>query len=411
VNINASGQKTEGGFNTYNVYGGGNTADIEGNTNVTLSHGKVNWDIFGGGKGTSTTVTGNVTVNVGEKSSDATPSYTGTGTVRDVYGGSALGAVNAKKEGDNLVYSGSDVEPVVEMTTNVNIYSGTVNGSVFGGGLGHDDEDDAKDVAAQNFGNTTVIVEHSDNSKVKVNGAVYGGANVNGVLKKDATVKLLGGTIGTAWTTPVPDPLPNVVFGGGKGEPTLVNGDVTVNVGTKSTDATPVYSGNANIYGNVYGGSALGNTNKTSSTDNEEYYADKNTNVNLYGGTIKGNVFGGGLGRKAAAAIGTEGQEGYVAPVTAVESFVGGNVNVLLDGVKFVQSFIGEDENRMPLTAQIFGANNLNGTPKGHVKVLVERTVNTEPGKETLKEDSETALEDRTTYDVAAVYGGGNQAE
>ena len=231
------------------------------------------------------------------------------------------------------------------------------------------------------------------------------------MLKADAKVTLLGGTIGTAWTTPVPDPLPNVVFGGGKGEPTLVNGDVTVNIGTKSTDAKPVYSGNANIYGNVYGGSALGNTNKTSSTDNEEYYADKNTNVNLYGGTIKGNVFGGGLGRKAAAAIGTEGQEGYVAPVTAVESFVGGNVNVLLDGVKFVQSFTGEGENRMPLTAQIFGANNLNGTPKGHVKVLVERTVNTDPANEALKEISETALEARTTYDVAAVYGGGNQAD
>ena len=118
VNINASGQKTEG-FNTYNVYGGGNTADIEGNTNVTLSNGKVNWDIFGGGKGTSTTVTGNVTVNVGEKSSDATPAYTGTGTVRDVYGGSALGAVNATKG------AGDVLSATTGKTTTVNVYAGT----------------------------------------------------------------------------------------------------------------------------------------------------------------------------------------------------------------------------------------------------------------------------------------------
>ena len=87
-----------------------------------------------------------------------------------------------------------------------------------------------------------------------------------------------------------------------------------------------------------------------------------------------------------------------------IESFVGGNVNVLLDGAKFVQSFTGEGENRMPLTAQIFGANNLNGTPKGHVKVHVKRTV------DSAKDDSKTR-EQRTTYDVQAVYGGGNMAD
>ena len=67
---------------------------------------------------------------------------------------------------------------------------------------------------------------------------------------------------------------------------------------------------------------------------------------------------------------------------------------------------------------QVFGANNLNGTPKGHVKVWVKRTNNFVNAKNALKNNSETPLSDRgkdgegeKCYDVAAVYGGGNQAD
>ena len=41
----------------------------------------------------------------------------------------------------------------------------------------------------------------------------------------------------------------------------------------------------------------------------------------------------------------------------------------------------------------------------------MERTVNTNPAMNELKNNSETALEARDTYDVTAVYGGGNQAD
>ena len=369
-----------------NVYGGGNTADVDGNTEVHMMNGTVSHDIYGGGRGETTIVGGNVIVNMGAKAGEA-PSitYSGTGLVEgDVYGGSALGAVNTTDG----------------KTTTVNVYGGTVNGSVFGGGLGQvavaaDPEHgiEAKTaIVALSQGDVIVNVERGE-----VKTAVYGGSNVNGVLEKDATVKLIGGTIGSDWGETPPNPLPDVVFGGGKGAPTLVNGNVTVNVGTKSNaepPATPTYTGTAIIHGNIYGGSALGNTNKTSSSDKEEYHADKNTNVYLYGGEIDGNVFGGGLGQK----------NGVNGATSDIESFVGGNVNVLLDGAKFVQSFTGEGENRMPLTAQIFGANNLNGTPKGHVKVHVKRTV------DSAKDDSKTR-EQRTTYDVQAVYGGGNMAD
>jgi hypothetical protein len=351
-------------------------------------------DVYGGGKGQKTVVGGDVIVNIGAKSGEG--ALSGSGTVNgSVYGGSALGVVNATStkddKGDITAYT-----PTENKTAKVNIYGGTVNGSVFGGGLG--EKTGSSDIAAQNFGDAEISMEGGS-----VGDAIYGGANANGVLKADAEVTLLGGTIGTSWTTPAPDPLPDVVFGGGKGEPTLVNGSVLVNVGNST------HTGTAAIYGNVYGGSALGNTN-ASKTGNDpmEFYTDgetaKKTYVNLYAGTINGNVFGGGLGRKAAAAVGTEGQEGYVAPVEAVESFVGGDVTVTLDGAKLVNSFSGEGVDYKPVTGQIFGANNLNGTPKGHVKVHVKRTVDSE-------KPTGTARDNRNTYDVAAVYGGGNQAD
>ena len=379
-----------------NVFGGGNTADVDGNTEVNMTSGTVTQDVYGGGKGASTVVGGNVTVNLGTKGGESAPfTYTGTGTVQgNVYGGSALGAVNAKKEGNSTLYSGTDADP---KTTSVNIYSGTINGNVFGGGLGHDDTDNTKDIVAKNFGNTTVTIENSDNAKALVKTAVYGGANENGVVKANTEVTITGGTIGTA-----PEPATNIVntvFGGGFGQPTLVEGDVTVNIGTKTDGETPVYAGAAVIYGSVYGGSALGGVNVNEAGDDQ---TAKAIAVNLYGGIINGNVFGGGLGQK-------NGENGATSDIAAR---VGGGVNVLLDGAKLVTQHLGSktdsNDDRTFVSGQIFGCNNLNGSPKGHVKVWVKRTVGSD-------KSSEQALaktrEQRTTYDVAAVYGGGNKAD
>ena len=343
-----------------NVYGGGNTADVEGSTTVTMTGGMVSQDVFGGGKGKSTVVAGDVTVNIGSRSGEA-PSftYTGDGTVsRNVYGGSALGAVNASatKDGEGNVTA---YTPTENKTTKVNIYGGTISGGVFGGGLGEKTE--SSDIAAKNFGHTTVTVENGT-----VNTAVYGGSNANGVLKGDATVTITGGTVGTS-----SDPISNAVFGGGFGQPTLVEGNVTVNIGTssQSTDG-------ATINGHVYGGGALGSVNASKPESTLLFDATKKTDVNLYAGTIKGDAYGGGLGNAETAA------------------YVGGDVNVLLDGAK--------------ITGSIFGCNNLNGTPKGHVKVHVKRTIGSDKSSE---EALAKKRDERTTYDVAAVYGGGNKAD
>jgi hypothetical protein len=335
VNIEAT-DATDG---VVNVFGGGNTADVVGTATVTMTGGKVSTDIYGGGKGQTTEVTGDVTVGIS------------AGTVsQNVYGGSALGTVNA---------------------TAVTLSGGTVSGSVFGGGLG---QTSPSSIAAQNLGNTTVTI-----SGGSVATAVYGGSNANGVLKGNATVTITGGTVGT-----VANPITDAVFGGGFGEPTLVEGDVTVNIGTKSNDETPVYTGTATINGNIYGGGALGNVNTSKPASELVFDATKKVDVNLYGGTINGNVFGGGLGQK-------NGENGAESDIL---SYVGGDVNVLLDGAK--------------IPGSIFGCNNLNGTPKGHVKVWVKRTVDSD--KSSVEALAKTR-EQRTTYDVAAVYGGGNKAD
>ena len=372
-----------------NVYGGGESSDATGDVEVNINVGTVNKDVYGGGKGETTVVGGDVTVNIGSKNAEQDAP---NASIRDVYGGSALGAVNAKKDADYDAESNPNaISPTSGKETKVNIYAGTV-GSVYGGGLGQLESGTSgqanykPEYAAKNYGETTVNMEGGT-----VSTAVYGGADTNGVLKADATVTITGGTVGTEAGS-------NTVFGGGQGQPTQVYGNITVNIGRKKTGSETEHVGTATIHGNVYGGGALGCTNGSGYGDTFVLDATKTTNVNLYAGTINGNVFGGGLGRKAKAAVGTEGQEGYVAPVEAVESFVGGDVNVLLDGAK---------------VQQIFGCNNLNGTPKGHVKVWVKQTKNfsNEENADAYKNNSTTALDARTTYDVAAVYGGGNQAD
>ena len=330
-----------------NVYGGGNTADVNGNTTVTMTSGEVTHDVYGGGKGETTIVGGNVAVTFGAK--DGSGVLSGDGHILgSLYGGGALGDVNTS---DNK-------------TTSIQIYGGTVNDSIFGGGKG---QLTPSAIQAINFGNVTLNMEGGT-----VGGAIFGGSNINGVLKKKSTVTIINGTVGT-----VPEggnPYADAVFGGGFGQPTLVEGDVEVNIGTSSQA-----EGGAVINGHIYGGGALGNVNTSKPESVLVFDGTKHTNVSLNKGTIHGNVYGGGLGQQAVVEPATPG----------IEAYVGGNVNVTLDGATLTYSGV------TPTTGHIFGCNNLNGTPKGHVKVHVKKTIPV----------------GGQTFDVAAVYGGGNEAD
>lgn len=368
---------------TGNVYGGGESSDVYGvnSSSVVTSEVEINVkggsmpDVYGGGKGKTTVVGGDVTVNIGKLEGST---YKGDATISgSVYGGSALGAVNAKKDGDwDKESNPDDLLAIDGKETKVNILKGTVNGSVFGGGLG----DLATlgtghaDIAAKVFGDVTVTVGAATSSAATtvpiIEGSVYGGSNVNGILEKAARLNVISGTIGTETTSGNNTVISGGnVHGGGFGQPTLVIGSVEVTIGERTgTSPNYAYSGYATIKGDVYGGSAMGNVNtadKTSAT------TDAVTNVNLYGCASVNNIYGGGLGDNT--------------PDNEVAANVYGPVTVTVEGGK---------------AGNVFGCNNKYGTPKSTVVVLVNGTdatdVNSESGAK--------------TYALQGVYGGGNLA-
>ena len=324
-----------------NVYGGGNLAPYSqkttGHPAVNIKNGTVSGSVYGGGKGSSAIVTGNPMVIIGDNSDD---NYCAVVT-GDIYGG-----------GDAAAVKGSTY-----ITYNDNNTSSTV-GRLFGGG-------NAAGVSATSTVNLT---------SGKVTGGVYGGCNASGSVGV-AVLNLYGGTVGSEGSD-------GDVFGGGLGKNTSVAGNVTVNVGHKDFTGSTATT----IWGDVYGGSAMGSVN--TNTENK-------TLVNLYRGIVNGDVFGGGLGVADTPGEGTEGSEGYVPPVSGA-AYVKGDIEVDLNA----------NSGTCVVTGSIFGCNNTNGSPEGDVEVHIYRTV-------TLKNDgtvNDKPQLDTNTYELQTVFGGGKNA-
>ncbi len=392
VTLNIEGENTSvtgniyGGGQSSDVYGVNSSSDVTSEVEVNIKGGSMT-DVYGGGEGQTTVVGGDVTVNIGKLKEGKTDEYEGNATVTgSVYGGSALGAVNAKKDTDwDKETNPDDFIFIDGKETKVNILKGTVNGNVYGGGLGDLASlgTDHSDVAAKVYGDVTVTVgvatETAATTVPIIEGSVYGGSNVNGVLEKGARVDIISGTIGKETTTSNTTTLSGGnVHGGGYGQPTLVKGDVTVNVGVETNDTPAKHYGFATIKGDVYGGSAKGNVNATPNSSDvlELTSATVKTDVNLYGGTINGDLYGGGLGYLHSSSE-TENDD--------VAANVYGNVTVTVEGGK---------------ANRVFGCNNIFGTPKGTVDVTVN-------GTNATVVDSESGDK---TYALQGVYGGGNQA-
>ena len=353
-----------------NVYGGGNAADVNG-TDVNIDGGTITGMVFGGGHGdknaepqTEANVKGNVNVDI-----------TG-GTINQVFGGS-----NSK---GNI--EGKIALNIEKADGHCDMYIA----EVYGGG----NEADGN-AGSLTIGCTGALVE-GDNGHVahpeeigktlEGIGAVYGGAN-NANIGNDVTLKInsgmvarvfggnnTGGSVNGNVTVNV-DKDENTcgwyvgkVHGGGYGSQTSVAKNVTVNIK------------NGTIYGDVYGGSALGKVN--SNTTNT-------TTVNLNGGVIKGDAYGGGLGD------------------STTEADVNGNVIVTLVGTAFELTTTTDDQgNKIPTSGRIFGCNNINGSPKGTVLVKVLNTVaRDDEGNVKAKPKLNSGV-----YELQAVYGGGNLA-
>lgn len=325
----------------HNVYGGGNLAAASVAPNVNIKGGTITESVYGGGYGATAVITGDPIVEVS------------AGTVtKSVFGGGSLagtnGATSVTVSGGTVsedVYGGGALANVSGATTVV-ISGGTIN-NVYGGGLGQlADSGAGKEVVSATVGSTFVLVTGGTAENVFGCNNTLGGPTTTSV-----SVEIAGGTIN------------NNVYGGGNLADATVNPVVTISDGTITHD--------------VYGGGALADV-------------DGNTTLNLTGGAV-GGAYGGALGQLAAAAVGTEGQPGYVPAKEAVVAIVSGNTTVTLDGTKITET-------------GVFGANNLNGTPQGHVLVHVKKTT---------PRDGQTAYDPEhpeisNSYDVPAVYGGGN---
>lgn len=509
------------------IYGGGQLAQVEGDTNVNIYSGTVgdgtafDGGVFGGGLGEPTIVTGDVTVLIGK--TDAALNSVGPTINGDVYGGSALGNTNCTMAAASAIHTATDGK-----TTAVTLNAGIINGSMYGGALGQKTGVDgaASDIAANVYGPVLVTVNGgnvftTDGTGANGSGGVFGCNNLNGEPKSTVMVDVYGTNSHDFNSTPadfdddkyavfsvygggnqanytVGTPVVTVhncdnsiqyvygggnaahltngntkvtvyggnrigtVFGGGNGQVQAANisggtdvkiyggsigsvfggsnsrgtigGQLSVEIDSKKEDGkdyacpsnidnvygggnqadysvfgynddgsvktsgTPIADPILNIKGgyvveNVFGGGLqaqmIGNThvNVTGGTVQHDVYGggalanvDGNTEVNLKGGTV-GGAYGGGLGAKNGVNGATE----------DVAALVYGDATVTLDG-----SIVNGDG--------IFGGNNLNGTPKGHVKVHVKQT---KPRDGQASPSNQTG-EGTNSYDVPAVYGGGN---
>lgn len=211
------------------------------------------------------------------------------------------------------------------------------------------------------------------------------------ILYTNADMTELGNVTGAISLTVDGGTVAGNVYGGGNESPSRNNTEVTIK-GTAAVSGDVYGGGNiANVDGttsvgiqggtiskDVYGGGALAHTNTKGGT----------TSVNLVGGTVH-DVYGGGLGQKTGFNDATE----------DIEAYVYGNVTVTLNGSKEEGA-----TNDCKVTGNIFGCNNLNGSPKGSVEVNIIKTVGYDDAHK------KSTNKDNTTYDVAAVYGGGNMA-
>ena len=357
------------------IVGGAGRSSTYGNRIISVTGGKVNYSILGGSNGNINNTTdgdgtlyGSSFIYVG---GDAVIGDRTLASDDDMYGvnpGNVFGNGNGK-EGylgigsndnsyivindkctiNNSVYGGGNYGVTGVSSGNssseskITMLNGSIKGSIYGGGNQNKVED--YNVV------TNAIINMSGGS---VSGSIYGGANTSGIVTGNTNVNVTGGTVTGS------------VYGGGKGNNTFVKQNSNVTIGTINTTGPTI--------GSVYGGSAFGVVNATSSTATGSTYK---TTVNVNAGNIT-NVFGGG-----------EGDETH-------EPLVAGDITVNVNGGTITN---------------VFGGNNANGTPLGSVTVNVTNGSATNVyGGNNVGGSVDVTTVNMSGGTVTALYGGGNEA-
>ena len=389
---------TNGTVNS-NVYGGGEVGRVETNTEVKVgiapeegggtSEPTINGSVFGGGAGVEThgysaLVRNNTTVTVDESAH----------VRHSVYGGGEIASVGKYGLDESNMPSILQGGGYCYVTVQGNA---TVGEDVFGAGKGVTPHFDStnEDLSKRSRRMTLKSGWQSLVGAARFDWDYLTESNYPTYLETLALVTHPEVTIdGSAAVS-------GSVFGGG--ELGITKGSVIVNIegGTIAED--------------VYGGGSLANTNTTTKADLDNdgvlETVSPTTTVKLMGGTIGGDAYGGGLGRLAKGAA-----------VTAVEAKVYGDVLVELNGTTTKTTEGGvtvygttptSSSEKGCTVGRIFGCNNLNGSPKGEVLVHVHATQKAGAASLSVKSAATKNSDgdyDVTSFDVKAVYGGGNLA-
>ncbi len=230
-----------------------------------------------------------------------------------------------------------------------------------------------------------------------VNGSVYGGSE-SGFVQRWTDVKIKDQCeIGSNSTV-------GNIFGGGLG---ISNNEVAGRVRGNTT--VTIIGGTT--HGDVYGGGALGKVNTWTTTEGTPAVTTYPTaTVNLLGGTITGDAFGGGRGDATTAADAGNTIVNLNGIDKSFYDAADATMKTVFDGLISKKDGVLAYPLKTDLTGcivnRIFGANNVNGTPKGHVKVHVFATQNSSASLPHIENKS---LSDNV-YDMTAVFGGGKQA-
>ena len=378
-NVNVSYIYMTGGEVDFLVGGAGESATY-GNRIIDITGGTINYSLFGGSNGYQGnegdgTLNGTPYIYVGGTATIGKEEYVkNNNTLFGSEAGSIFGIGNGRKgystigsadnsiiiiDGDATInrniYGGGNYGATGVSSTASSSYSkivindGFINGSVYGGGNNNDSGSSSK--------NSEIDIAMYNGNVV---GSIYGGSNALGTVYGTTNVNVLGGEI------------TNSVYGGGRGgylsnsnKGTYVRDNVNVTIGNSDSKYTPI------INGSVYGGSAYGTVNGTSSTNNSSTYK---TNVTINKGIIN-NVFGGG-----------QGSNEYT-------PYVNGNILVTING---------------GVITNVYGGNDKTGIPDGKMVVNINDGTITNTfggGNETSAKETNVYLNGGT---VTKIFGGSN---
>ena len=387
-------------------------------TEVNIEGGRVYGSIFGGGEDGH--VFQNAIVNIGKTGEDGpTIGTTGTSYVDgNVFGGGRGFGGEALTAGN----IGGSVE--------LNIKSGKILGSVYGGGR----------MGSVGYGLYLVDEEITeDGKKIKPYGILRPDDKYDGSYPDPSTepastyynkgrgyivINITGGTIGNDYeyiynpTDEQKAKIPNTtfdyqnhlqytkggnVFTGGMGRLYALDNTTLLPLWPKlgKCKGTTLNMTGGTVKSSIYGGGEIG-------------AVAQNATVNINGGTVGtkivdpedatkyyyfGSVFGGGKGSVDNITYPSTTPEAEQIPISEAGT-TGGDVLVKLNEVP-----ASSDDAKGAIVHQVFGCNDMNGSPKGDVTVHVYATQNADKVNISTKYDRKT-----NNYDVETVYGGGNLA-